>query len=240
LEQYISKYYFFDKKTLKEKLLNFGLAIFHKSVTKYEFKNFINSLGSIYHHQHSNPDGFTPIQSSKSDKPAFKGFTNKKLELHSDRSCVENTPVLLSIYFENIAKNGGESNFIDTKDVIRFLNKSNSSTLKLLLNEKCIFFDGNHELESPIISVVNNTAIVRYRNDEFIYFSERLKKIIPFWEKYLLEYQFTHKFKEGEFYILNNTRVLHGRNKFVGYRKVIRALLSNEEFLQRGFELSQL
>ena len=225
-----SKYYFFDIKTLKERLSDSGFAIYYNNVSENYFKEYIKSLGHIYIHKNSDVEGFSIISDLKIKTKGLKGYTNDELQLHTDRSCLKNTPSFIAIYFKETSKKGGESNFVDVKKVVNFLKKEDPSLLELLLTEKCLFFDKEYKFESPIVNIIKNDIFIRYRNDDFINIPEKLKEVIPLWEKYLLQHQFTYKFKKGEFYILNNTTMLHGRNKFEGKRTVIRTFFYDNDF----------
>lgn len=203
------------------------MVLFNSQTSFEDFKKTVEPLGNIYHHRDSNSDGYTFIKNRNMNTKGFKGFSNNFLSLHTDRSSVSTPPKLLATYFSKQSKYGGESNFVDVKDVYNYLNKNYKSELEMLLNIKCSFWDIKNEnvIHHSILSLDEDILNVRYRSDSLISFPEKIIPIIDLWEETIKKFQFSFSFKTGNYYILDNRRFLHGRNSFEGEREIIRVLL---------------
>lgn len=162
---------------------------------------------------------------------------DSKRILHSDRAqtlhvdCGDNNvqPEVVILYCLESAKNGGENIIVHVNDILAYLNTLNLSAdqLEALYDKKAVTYErGASTLTSsimhtdkdgmPCISIMYADRIrCKSSLHEMLF-----KLILKFAHKE--ENQIKVKLNEGDILIIKNHRVLHGRSRFEGHRKMAR------------------
>lgn len=212
---------------LEEQLSNYGIAFIRNINSLEQYINFIHSIGTIIPHRDSNETGLTKIHNTEAQVAGYKGFTNTPLRLHTDRSCTPSPPVVMSCWIGRQAETGGESVFLDGAFFFHELKNKFPALFELITTEPAGFINQENILQSPVL-YQNETGrfLIRFRDDELIRFGEQTKKIKDTLNQLMEEQATVYRLNNNECYILNNTRVLHGRTHFSGYREIYRAFIN--------------
>lgn len=204
--------------------------VFGKAGSLSDLLTEIKEGGEIYYHRDSNHDGVTFIrqqgQSKNSTKPGNRGFSNKGLFYHTDGSGNYKVPkYLLMLAIDYSESKGGESLFANIDDALNNLCQTDPSQVAILQDEKCAkFISGSEEYNGPLAWKNNEIWEGRMRFDEQAFYNFETMNAIPALLKSIEFVSTTRQLSDGEFYLLNNERWLHGRQPFSGRRVGARIL----------------
>lgn len=230
-----------DINETKSNLTNVGISFFSGNYELNDFSNFCKNFGTIYFHRDSNESGITVVKNkmdSNITEEGFVGLTNNDLFPHTDRSTIKNPPNVLILYCKYQSGQGGETTLIDTKKILSSLIEKFGLKFPLLEKNNTIFSDNIEMHKGNIFEVLEDGSyFTRFRNDKFAYFNSEVINILPEFYRLIKENTFTLKLEEGQGYIINNGRYLHGRNGFNGSREMWRILLHDNFLKQKGFNL---
>lgn len=214
---------------LVQNLERHGIATFDKINTNEQFISLAESIGTVFTHTTADSRGITRIVPNKEyiEKPGYRGFTQSELAFHTDRSGFPKPPTLLMLYCAKPASEGGDSIFVDGKDIYEYLAQRYPDILEQLLAPESAIFGG---AELPFIGSVftklpNGYVMVRFRSDHFGYFSAPLIKSLPIFFKIIDDRSFSFNLGKNEGYIIHNGRVLHGRTHFHGEEREMYRIL---------------
>jgi hypothetical protein len=187
-------------------------------------------LGTLYVHRDADADGLTRISSRPVGAPDLgrQAFTDSELAFHTDRSGVEEPPVVLTTYCDQPAYEGGVSRLADGKLIFESLARRSPDLLHDLLEPSSAAFGGAGSIitSSVFTQLATGKIMLRFRVDGLGYFrlsaapamAECLRVADCIAESYLL--------RNGEGYVVDNRRWLHSRTSFSGQRVIYRGLVS--------------
>lgn len=188
-----------------------------------EFVALASSLGSFV--AQKDAEECKPyVLVSEDNKINKLGFSQLGLFPHTDRSVLKNPPDLVLLWCEQAADEGGESLFVDMRQTLENLRRKKLSLYQDIMETTAIFSDENHSdfNFSNIFYKEGASTYVRFRNDNFIFvppkYFNAYKELIDLINNNIICF----KLLKGEVVILNNKRMLHGRNQFSGHRVLYR------------------
>ena len=162
---------------------------------------------------------------------------NSKRILHSDKAqalhvdCGDNNvqPEIVILYCLDAAKSGGENLIVSVNDIINHLNtlSLSASQVAALYDKKAITYErGSSTITSSIMhkdkndnSCISMMYADRIRCKSSLHES-LFKTVLEFAHKE--ENQIKIKLSDGDILIIKNHKVLHGRSRFIGHRKMVR------------------
>lgn len=200
-----------------------GYTIINDINTIDEFVSLASSLGSLVVQKDAEECKPYVLVSEKNQINKL-GFSQQGLFPHTDRSVLMNPPDLVLLWCQQPADEGGESLFVDMRHILEQLKTENFYLYQEMMEATAIFSDENHSdfNFSNIFYKEGSSTYIRFRHDNFIFLSPRYfktyEKLINLINKNTIHF----KLLKGEVVILNNKRVLHGRNEFLGHRVLYR------------------
>jgi len=205
-----------------------GIVLINKILTEEDLLNFSKIFGKIFYHPHSNENGITYIEQDKSvdNRNVDSGFTSDKLLLHTDRgTSSEIPPKYLLLYCEEASIDGGESILVDGYKVLNDLENSNETLVEYFFsNNECIYDNGCEKYSGAVIDEFQGEYILRIYLDKRVVKDTFYYLNLEYFNTLLNKYKFEIVLKKNQALIINNWRFIHGRNKFKGFRKMLRVL----------------
>ncbi|KAI9373265.1 HAD-like domain-containing protein [Aspergillus egyptiacus] len=149
-----------------------------------------------------------------------------ELYFHTDRSGWDNPPRVLVSTMTSTSATGGESLLADTVRVVEDVKKYGHCMYELITNAKHSRFrsDEGVFVHRPIFD--EKTGLFRFRFDEDIKLSPVMMQRFSVFLKLIYRNAFAISLKEGQGYLVDNHRFLHGRTSFTGKRELLRALVN--------------
>ncbi|MEU2944943.1 TauD/TfdA family dioxygenase [Nocardiopsis alba] len=218
-----------------------GLATFGEIHDRPAFARMARALAALYTHPDSEPDGLTLLHARDgSPGSGQRGFTDSELFPHTERSCLPKPPQLLMLMYLTPANHGGESVLIDGRAVAKELSLTTPETWSALSTPRSAYFGGS----SGYVGAVFEPAAperwsIRLRLDQLIRFAHRSAHHVEVFREVMDRHTMVLRLGQGQGFILDNTRWLHGRHAFTGPRVMLRALGEPHTHipLERGFRL---
>ena len=200
-------------------------------------------VGKPIKHRDANQNGVITLRPrDEEQQETFKGYTRKEQYLHTDGPIVSNPADVVVLYCDLPAIKGGESTFVDGKNLFYRLAEEDPELLRALMDSDAgIFGEPPNDVQiKPVFRSYDfNRLGICFRNDKLVTYS----KIIQDKFDYLIETingLTTHvKLNAGEGYIVNNNRFIHGRRSFTGDRIIHRVQLHSypSNHIPLGFSL---
>lgn len=205
------------------KIHEHGYTIINNINTIDEFVAFAASLGDFVAQKDAEECKPYVLVSEKNQINKL-GFSQMGLFPHTDRSVLKIPPDLVLLWCQQPADEGGESLFVDMRLALKNLRNKNYALYQEIMATTAIFSDENHSdfNFSNIFYTEGASTYVRFRNDNFIFVPPRYFKAYDELLDLINSNVTTFKLLQGEVVILNNKRVLHGRNEFTGHRVLYR------------------
>ena len=170
-------------------------------------------------------DGVTLITAAgDAVAPGYAAFTDKELTPHTDGSSLTIPPGLVMLACLQPAA-GGETCVADGARVLRALAGRCPAAFQALSTPRSAFFGTADGYLGAICEEAGPGRLrVRLRLDGLARFSPEVSDILPILRAVIAENQETFQLRSGQGLLLNNTRWLHGRQRFVGQRVMLRIL----------------
>lgn len=213
-------------ETISRQLEAVGLAVL-RDISLAELHEVATSLGHVRHHRDGLQSGLTMIKADRerSERSAGTAFTRKAMPGHTDGSGVPLPAGLVLGHCTRKASRGGQSIFADMAVIHDRLRSESPETLTVLEDEENFLF-GDSELVAPIFSDHDDRVRVRFRDDGGLRIrSKRAADAVSALRELVQQHQHTLDFAEGDAYIVDNFRVLHGREAYRGDRLFGRLLV---------------
>lgn len=200
-----------------------GNIVLFRGWSLNQFRNAAKALGEMYRHPDAGDDGLTHIKPDNRSTENGTGFTRAGLAPHTDRAGTPNPPTLLAMYYPLIhPSQGGVPLFCDLELVLSVYTDQELSELSIR---------SRHGLESfPIlIGYRGGRRAFRYRDDDAFELDGPMGLVDDI-RAHVRETTFAVSWLEaGGGYIIDNTRMLHGRTQILGEDRIgIRALINEQ------------
>ena len=166
------------------------------------------------------------------DESHYFASSSRKHPLHTDGAYLNGfllkgdvltrvgPPAVVLIQCVRVSHNGGTNIVIDAQKILRDLLIRTPEVAKILLSPGCVSFcrDDHMALDVPVYERLSvDRWRLRFRCDETVYLSEWAYDAIQHLHDYYLssaQYQQHFDLQEGQILLLDNFRVLHGREAF--------------------------
>jgi alpha-ketoglutarate-dependent taurine dioxygenase len=229
---------------IKEHIAASGACIVHGIETEDQLSHFVSQFGAPVDHRDSGDHAVTRVEhnANVSSKLGYAGFSTNALELHTDRSTIENPPNLMFLFCNKQATgSGGQSRALDGLLLYDYLRTHHADLLNALLADRAAYFsDGTNSYHGPIFERLENGRMrIRFRVDENGYFRYDVHPHLVTLLRIMRNIEFTFSLEQGDALILDNSRWLHGRTAFEGTRSILRLLAQSDDWLSAGFDASE-
>lgn len=179
------------------------------------------------------------------ENPNTTAFTNSEIFLHTDLVHLQAFPAYMLLHYLKTAPKGGDNTLVDGFKIAEALRQEAPDKFKLLSTLPMEF-----RFQYPDAALVGKGEIIhldylgkvksiRFSSRSIQPFKLPSEIMKPYYEAYRTfaqmcnsdEYQIRVKFNSGDFLILDNHRVLHGRTEYTGERWVQCAYLERTKLL---------
>lgn len=223
------------KQRLRREFDRRGLILLKGIKNSEEFLLQLGSLGRIYHHYDSLPNGLTQIKHADDietrENTNHLGFTQEALIPHTDRSGLINPPKLLAFWIEHQSKIGGASLFVDGQQLFDEVSLQDPDAIKALTRPCSVIFKSEKGLiEGSIFHLQEDNFFIRFRFDRLVYLSPDVASVMPRFLEVLKRCTIKKRLASDEGYLIDNHRWLHGRTHFSGARSAYRLLINDERY----------
>ena len=225
------------KKIIDEINLHGFVLLSMKNNDEKTFKDVMNYFGNFQKHIRSDINGIVGVNKSslkKVDeaKEKYSGLNKEKFPPHTDGSYLNGLlkindsftyigpPSLLALQCEEPAWKGGENILVDAKQILKDILKNEKELLPYLLKQNCftICRDDQIAMNFPLFEYFGkNNWRIRFRSDKMVYGSEQSVEAL---KRFIKNYTLNEKYykylslKSGQILIIDNFRILHGREAF--------------------------
>ncbi|KAL3485245.1 hypothetical protein BJX62DRAFT_243159 [Aspergillus germanicus] len=157
---------------------------------------------------------------------AGKGYSSDELYFHTDRSGWEHPPSIIMSTLTRKSTAGGESLLADTTRILEDIKDLGDGLYELLTISKHASFRSDDGVFIPRPIFDESSGLFRFRFDDSIQLSASL--VVRFQQLLDILYRnsFAVSLQEGQGYLLDNHRFLHGRTSFTGAREMLRAFVN--------------
>ncbi|KAJ0416569.1 hypothetical protein BJY00DRAFT_326198 [Aspergillus carlsbadensis] len=211
-------------ESIQEDFYNKGIA-FVEQCNEESLTKLAHQLGDIVRPRNeANGAGISNIRFAPS--LAGKGYSSEELYFHTDRSGWERPPRILVSTLKRKSTTGGESMLADTTRILKDIKDQGDGLYELVTSPKHASFRSDDGVFVPRPIFEESSGLFRFRFDDNIQLSASL--VVRFQQ--LLDILYRNSFavalQEGQGYLLDNHRFLHGRTAFTGSREMLRALIN--------------
>ena len=177
--------------------------------------------------------------------PETDAFTNLRILPHTDLSYFASPPAYLIFHYLTVASVGGENHLIDGFKIAEVLRQEAPEKFKLLstlpVQFRFQYTDADLIGQGEIINLDCLGAVksIRFSSRAIQPFNFPSELVKPYYEAYRTfmemcnsdQYRIHVKFNSGDFVILDNHRVLHGRTQYTGERFIQSTFIERTELI---------
>ena len=221
----------FEPLALRERLGQSGL-VFFEDIAEARLAATLSELGSVCAHPDADEQGTTTLQISRGRgagpvQDGKLGLTPGALFPHTDRSVMDAPPAILAFWCVSPARNGGLSTFVDGRRIYERLRRDRPDAIAILETPGHFLFRYgdtfcSHSVFEP---VPGGRRRLRFRRDNFFYATpsawRHLERLLALIEENTIQLLLG----AGQGYVVQNSRWLHGRTRFLGSRTCKRLLV---------------
>ncbi|MCK8494901.1 MULTISPECIES: TauD/TfdA family dioxygenase [Spirosoma] len=232
-----------NEESILDALDKHGIITFNGIFEIDCFLDLCSKIGPLFNHPDADVNGLTQITHKVDgiDRPGVPGLTDKNLVPHTDRATVADPPFYTSLLCIKTAAHGGDTILADGKEIYDVMKNRFPSELSLLEQpDGAIFGRGSHQYSSAIFNSQGSASkYIRFRYDDIAYFSAEIIQALSVFLTLVYQCQHVFKLDNGQGYIVQNGRWLHGRHSFEGDRLMNRALIDSKfGTMNFGFSVS--
>ncbi|MEV4889945.1 TauD/TfdA family dioxygenase [Nonomuraea sp. NPDC055795] len=201
-----------------------GLATLDGVHTRDAIAELANRMMTIYPHRDSGSDGVTVIdqRAHLAGQLGFAGFGNSAMPPHTDLSAAPLPPRLQILVCSLSGSAGGETVLVDGAGVCADLAQFRPDLLRRLEQPGTVRFADRWAAVFERIG--NGRMRIRYRQDGLEHFSSAVRDLVPSLRAVIARRTRLLPLRPGQGYLIDNWRVLHGREAFTGHRRLYRVL----------------
>ncbi|KAL4952344.1 HAD-like domain-containing protein [Aspergillus filifer] len=153
-----------------------------------------------------------------------KGYSSEELYFHTDRSGWGHPPRILVSNLKSKSLDGGASMLADSSLILKEIKEN--GFYDLVTNSKHSSFRSDDGVFVPRPIFDETTGLFRFRFDDGIQLSASLVIRFPQLLDIMYRNSFAVPLQQGQGYMVDNHRFLHGRTSFTGARELLRALVN--------------
>ncbi|KAL4926815.1 HAD-like domain-containing protein [Aspergillus undulatus] len=213
-----------DIQSIKEEFFEKGLT-FLEGFNEETLCQLASQFGDIVRPRNEKTNG-SGISNIRFDPSLVgKGYSSEELYFHTDRSGWEQPPRILVSNLKSKSTEGGASMLADTSRILKEI-KQHDGFYELLTDSKHSSFRSDDGVFVPRPIYDESTGLFRFRFDDGIQLSASLVIRFPLLLDIMCRNSFAVPLQQGQGYLLDNHRFLHGRTSFTGSRELLRALVN--------------
>ncbi|KAJ7662804.1 hypothetical protein DFH06DRAFT_1268739 [Mycena polygramma] len=212
-----------DLDTIRKTFYKDGIA-YVRDVDEAKLVALGNQLGSIVKPRNETCKGTGVSNIRFAPGLEGKGYSSQELFFHTDRSGWDLPPRLLITTLKVKSTSGGHSMLVDGQALLMHLRLHEPFLYGLITSPKYSSFRSDDGSFTPRPLFDETTGIFRLRFDDGVQLSATL---IENWAKFraaIYAHSFAIALSEGQSYLVDNHRFLHGRTSFTGHRELLRVL----------------
>ncbi|KAL4980431.1 HAD-like domain-containing protein [Aspergillus desertorum] len=214
-----------DLQGIQEDFYEHGIA-FLKDCDEAKLSKLASQLGEVVRPRNEEISG-TGISNIRFEPSLVgRGYSSDELYFHTDRSGWDRPPRILVSTLKSKSINGGASMLADTTRILQDIKEQGEGFYELLTNSKHSSFRSDDGLFVPRPIFDESSRLFRFRFDDGIQLSACLVIRFPQLFDTIYRNSFAVALEEGQGYLLDNHRYLHGRTSFTGSRELLRALVN--------------
>lgn len=207
-----------------------GLAVFDRRLNPEGFADLAARFGTIVPHPDADERGITLLsrQDARAEALNGRGFSDRELFPHTDRSSNLDPPDTVLMYCHVQAPSGGDTILVDGRALLRQIRKTMPALRKKLEAPQSAIFRSREELHLGSIVELDGGRVrrIRFRYDDQIYVSRSLARELDTLASLIAASAVRIRLDSGQGIALDNWRWLHGRTAFNGPRAVWRILIN--------------
>lgn len=179
-------------------------------------------FGAVIRHPASDGDGVVKVTPDPDLRRFGDVFTDRAMALHTDGAFMDNPPNVVALQCETAPESGGETHLLDGRSLYEHLRNTFPDRLAALYDDDAMTIArGSDAATRSIFSRRGRYTQVRFRLDDGVdvSFKSTVAPLISRIQDFLRNRSnwLTRSLKPGEILILDNRRVLHGRDAFKGH-----------------------
>ncbi|KAL6237706.1 hypothetical protein BDW75DRAFT_228556 [Aspergillus navahoensis] len=214
-----------DLQGIQEDFYEHGIA-FLKECDEAKLSKLAGQLGEVVRPRNEKISG-TGISNIRFEPSLVgKGYSSDELYFHTDRSGWDRPPRILVSTLKSKSTSGGASMLADTTRILQDIKEQGEDFYELLTNAKYSSFRSDDGAFVPRPIFDQSSGLFRFRFDDGIQLSASLVIRFPQLFDAIYRNSFAVALDEGQGYLLDNHRYLHGRTSFTGSRELLRALVN--------------
>ncbi|MEV1173927.1 TauD/TfdA family dioxygenase [Nonomuraea sp. NPDC049784] len=206
-----------DPATVSALLKRDGLVLLEGVHGRAHVIDLARRMVTPWQHRDAESDGVTVIsdRGAHAERPGFAGFGTGGLSPHTESSALAIPPRMLLLVCGAPAARGGESVIVDGAAVYADLLAEDPVVIDRLRQPRSVRFAPGR-WGSVFTTTADGCVSLRLRLDDLAYFTEPVQAVLPKLIDAIRRHQRILPLKTGEGYLLDNRRMLHGRNSFTG------------------------
>jgi Taurine catabolism dioxygenase TauD, TfdA family len=202
-----------------------GLVTFTGITDRTTLASVARRLTSIRPHRDAGPDGVTVITDTQTTDPGYAAFTDAELIPHTDGTSLPDPPGLLLLACEQPASQGGSTLLADAACITATLAGQHPAALRALSAPQAAYFGTAGGYLGPLCEPAGpGRARIRLRLDDLAMFSADATPVIPLLRAVITQHLHAIQLRTGQGLLVSNSRWLHGRDRYIGPRIMLRIL----------------
>lgn len=200
-----------------------------------EVLSLCREFGTAWAHRDADERGVTTLTNLNRHSVGDRGFSAEALPLHTDASSEALPPELVLLWCDAPPATGGNSVLSDGLEIYRILSNEDRNTIATLEAPCQTLLGGGKMRISPLFDCVRKGwRFLRHRRDELVSVVPGASAAVARFIEVSDRLSVTFSLNRGEGYILNNGRILHGREAYSGVRTAHRILVSLKDVFAKG------
>lgn len=238
-----------ERSNLLLSLNTYGYVVVNNCYTRDSLLSLAETFGEIQLHNRADSDGIVGSNGSsisqewKQNEKEYIGTLKGKLLPHTDGAYLNGLswregalrrvlpPSIVILQCVEQANIGGENTLIDMQPIAQELRLENPKAFQVLSQRGSASFcrDGDIAVDMSIFEEISpNHLQVRYNSNRFMYSPQWARDSVTYLHnKYINQekYKQSIRLQDGEVLVIDNTRMLHGRNSFsLKHTQITRAM----------------
>jgi hypothetical protein len=203
-----------------------GLVTFECEPTRAAALALARQLMIPRTHRHADADGITVIcdRGSLASRPGYAGFGTGELEPHTELTSAPQPPALLMLACARAAPSGGASFVADGAVVHAHLAGSQHLLAAALARPRTAIFGDPGWPSAVFEPEPDGWMTIRLRLDDLARFTPGVRRAVSRLREVIAEHMVELTLQPGQGFLLDNSRMLHGRRAFSGERVMYRVI----------------
>ena len=245
----------FDLNCVSNHLRENGFVVFSGDwVRKTPSYGIAKKFGLIQKNKSTNNDNVAIVSAKPIESDVVRGvYSAGEFFPHTDGPYLQgieerqgiirgiSPPKFILLKCIDAAESGGETILVDGKKALLEALNNYPQIIGELFDSNSKFFLGNGVMTSQSVFKLRSDGSIQfnYSNDSNFILTEKSKVLVDIFDNNCLEPSHEFKLNSGEVLLIDNYRILHGRNKFSGSRVLERVWIQDEETVSKKYVRSK-